>query len=286
MAECPKCNSRLRMRDWKQHCPHCGANIVIYDLQERLMKEADTAEVQYYHFQKKIDCIKASFSGSKLSMVRIVTSILPVVALLLPVVSLTLGVPFTPYSGNMGIIQVADIVGTFDMGALFGMLASSDTRMNALLFILGTVFLLLSVVTLLVHLISVIFTYFPKGKKLLYTLDGIFLVLPVLSAVMFFAMPGNEAISASPSYGYILYILLIILSGVMDFLVFRENIEVKHAPCFVGGIPIEEYLAMVEKGVPQEDIRNEMYKRLTEQQKQKEAALEKELKEKEAAVNG
>ena len=54
MAECPKCKEHLKMTDWKQHCPHCGANVVIYDIQERLMKDADIAEVQYYHFQDKL----------------------------------------------------------------------------------------------------------------------------------------------------------------------------------------------------------------------------------------
>ncbi len=287
MAECPKCKKRLRMRDWKQHCPHCGANIVIYDLQERLMKEADIAEVQYYHFQKKIDWIKAGFAGSKLSMVRIATSILPVTALLLSIVSLTLGTPFAEYSGNTGLIQIIDLIETFDLSVLFGMLSSADTRMTALFFILGLVFLVLSLVSMLIHLISLTFTYFPKGKRLLFTLDGLFLGFSVLSMIFFFASPGNDALSVSPSYGFILYFVLIALSGVMDFLVYREKIEIKHAQCFVGGIPIEEYLSMVEKGVPPEDIRNEMYKRLTEQQKEKEAELEREVKKKkEAEVNG
>ena len=47
MANCPKCGRHLRLIDWKQHCPHCGANIVLYDRQERLMQEADVAEVQH-----------------------------------------------------------------------------------------------------------------------------------------------------------------------------------------------------------------------------------------------
>lgn len=52
MANCPKCNHHLRLADWKQKCPYCGANIVLYDLQERLMADADIAEVQNYHFKR------------------------------------------------------------------------------------------------------------------------------------------------------------------------------------------------------------------------------------------
>ena len=54
MANCPKCNGHLGLKNWRQHCPYCGANIVIYDLQERHMQDADIAEVQNYHFQKKM----------------------------------------------------------------------------------------------------------------------------------------------------------------------------------------------------------------------------------------
>ena len=286
MAECPKCNASLRLTDWKPNCPHCGANIVIYDLQERLMKEADEAEVQYYHFQKKIDCFKAVFAGSKLSVVRIVTSLLPLAALLLPVVNLSLAAPFSEYSGNTGIIQIINLAENFSFSALTQVLFTEETKTAALFFILGAVFLLLGIVTMLVHFISLLFTYFPKGKKLLYILDGIFLASSVLSGVMFFAIPENAVISATPSYGLFLFAVLIILCGVMDFLVYREKIEIKHAQCYVGGIPIEEYFEMVEKGVPAEELRNEMYRRLTEMQLQKEAELNGDTNKKEARVNG
>lgn len=96
MADCPKCKTHLKMTDWRQHCPYCGANIVVYDLQERLMQEADKAEVQHYHFQKKVDRLKASFIGSKLSVVRIFTSLIPIGALFLPIVKIKLTPPFAP----------------------------------------------------------------------------------------------------------------------------------------------------------------------------------------------
>ena len=54
MANCPKCGRHLRLIDWKQTCPHCGANVFLYNLQERLMLDADKAEVQHYYHQKKV----------------------------------------------------------------------------------------------------------------------------------------------------------------------------------------------------------------------------------------
>ena len=68
MANCPKCGRHLRLVDWKQKCPHCGANVFLYDLQERLMQDADKAEVQHFYFQKKVDRAKASYIGSKRAM--------------------------------------------------------------------------------------------------------------------------------------------------------------------------------------------------------------------------
>ena len=100
MANCPKCGVHLKLTDWRQHCPRCGANIVVYDLQERLMQQADVAEVQHYHFQKKIDRLKASFVGSKLAVVRIITSFIPVFALFLPMVNCRLNPALGDFEGN------------------------------------------------------------------------------------------------------------------------------------------------------------------------------------------
>lgn len=86
MAQCPKCAARLRLIDWKQNCPYCGANVFLYNLQERLMLDADKAEVEHYHFQRKIDRAKASFIGSKLAVARIAASVLLIGAVFLPLV--------------------------------------------------------------------------------------------------------------------------------------------------------------------------------------------------------
>ena len=66
----------------------------------------------------------------------------------------------------------------------------------------------------------------------------------------------------------------------IDIAIYKKGIEINHAQCFVGGIPIEEYFKMLEDGVPQEEIRQEMYRRLTELQLQKEAELNKEVAQK------
>lgn len=284
MAECPKCKTHLRLLDWKPNCPHCGANIVVYDLQERLMQEADAAEVQYYHFQKKVDRLKASFIGSKLSIVRIFTSLIPIAALFLPIVKINLSAPFEPYSGNMGILDIYNLFDKLDIGAFLTAIEMNSAA--GLMFTLSVAGLLLSVVVMLLHFLCNMLACSPKGKIRNYTLDIIFIVLVAASMGLFAFIPENPFVSGSLGIGAFLYLVLVILNFIIDILVFRENIEIKHAQCFVGGIPIEEYFEMVERGVSPEELRAEMYKRLTAIQKEQEEKLDAKNKEKEEAVNG
>lgn len=286
MAECPKCNEHLKLTDWKQNCPHCGANIVLYDLQERLMTEADKAEVQYYHFQKKIDRIKAAFIGSKLSIVRIFTSLLPIAALFLPIVKIKLNEPFAPFDGKLGALDIYNMFENLDLGVFSTLMSQDSTKVPAILFGISTVLLLLSLVIMLVHFVSLIGAYSKNGKKLVYTLDIIYLAFVVTAAVCFVVIPENDVISGSLHIGTFVYLLLVAVNFTVDILVYREKIEIKHAQCYVGGIPIEEYFEMLENNVPHDKIRAEMYERLTAMQLEKEAKLEEKAKQEEEKANG
>ncbi len=284
MAECPKCKEHLRLLDWKPNCPHCGANIVVYDLQERLMQEADAAEVQYYHFQKKVDRLKASFIGSKLSIVRIFTSLIPIAALFLPIVKINLSAPFEPYSGNMGFLDIYNLFDKLNIGAFLTAIETDGTA--GVMFTLSVVGLLLSIVVMLLHFLCNMLACSPKGKIRNYTLDIIYIAFVVITMGLFAFIPEKPFVSGSLGVGAFLYLALVILNFVIDILVFRENIEIKHAQCYVGGIPIEEYFEMVERGMSPEDLRAEMYKRLTAIQREQEEKLAEKNKVKEEAVNG
>lgn len=274
MADCPKCRQHLRLTDWKPNCPHCDANIVLYDLQERLMKEADIAEVQYYHFQKKIDRIKTSFIGSKLTVVRIFTSLIPIAALFLPIVKITLSAPFETYDGNMGVLDIYNLFDKLDLGVFVSLIGQSETRVPGILFTASIICLLLSVVTMLVHFLCNMLACSPKGKVRSYSLDIIFIAFVITAMGCFMLIPENNFVSGTLGIGAYLYLLLVIVNFVIDILCFKQNIEVKHSQCYVGGIPIEEYFSMVERGVSQQELRQEMYRRLTAIQKEQEEKLQ------------
>lgn len=278
MADCPKCKKHLRMVDWKQFCPHCGCNIVMYDIQERLMQDADKAEVQHYHFQKKIDRMKASFVGSKLAVVRIFTSLLPVVAIVIPWLKGEFKVPFEPFEGFFTLFTLTDMVEKINISSIADLLATPDGRVSVILLAVGLLTMLLGVVLLLVRFGCLTMACSKKGKKMCYTFDITTLALCIVGIVCLLAVPDNPYFAINYIVAPFAFLALLTVNFIVDVAIFKKGIPVKHEPCFVGGIPIEEYFKMVEDGVPQTELRQEMYRRLTEMQLQKEKTLNEEGK--------
>lgn len=276
MADCPKCGEHLKITDWKQHCPHCGGNIVIYDIQERLMKDADVAEVQYYHFQKKIDRLKASFVGSRLAVIRIFTSLIPILAIVVPFFKCTFNEPFVPFEGFFSLFSLLDILDKFNVDSILSLLDTVDGKLPLAVFLLSVGLILLTIVLLLLRFFCLTMSCSKRGKSICYGFDITLLVLSVVSSVLFFVIPENPYFSINFVIAPIVYFVLLVVNFIVDIAIFKKGINVKHAPCFVGGIPIEEYFQMIENGVPQEEIRSEMYRRLAKMQEEKEAELNKE----------
>lgn len=271
MANCPNCKKHLRIVDWKQKCPHCGANIVLYDMQERLMQDADKAEVQYYYFQKKIDRLKAAFVGSKLSVARIFTSLLPIAGLFLPIVKCNFSEPLSEMSGKLDILKIYNTVGDINLGEALSSVSGADAP-----FLISVILFLLSIVLILVHFILLTLSASPKGKARSYILNTAMLASSVIAAICFSLSPTGAIATGSVQIGGILYILLFALNFAIEIVIYKKGVEVHHKQCYVGGIPIEEYFKMLEDNLPQEEIRREMYKRLTEIEKAKQAEKEQE----------
>lgn len=273
MADCPKCGKHLKMTDWKQYCPHCGGNIVIYDIQERLMKDADIAEVQYYHFQKKIDRLKASFVGSRLAVVRIFTSLIPILAILVPFFKCEFKAPFVDFNGFLSLFSLLDVIETLNVDDVLGLLNTTDGKIPLIVLLIPAALLLLTIVLLLVRFCCLTIACSKKGKAICFGFDIAFIVITIISSVMFFLIPENPYFNIEFILAPFVYLVLLGVNFAVDIAIFKQGIEVKHAPCFVGGIPIEEYFKMLEDNVSHEEIRAEMYKRLAKLQEEKEAKL-------------
>ena len=281
MANCPKCGAHLRMIDWKQRCPHCKANVFLYDLQERLMLDADKAEVQHYHFQKKVDRLKASFIGSKLAITRIVTSVLPIAAAFLPLFRADLSAVSADLPSKFDALKLYDLVDKDDTGALLDYILSSGV--GGKIFLAAIVCLALGLVALLLHLILLFLSCSPKGKIRNLTLSALMVVFPCVSAVlMIFANYKGFAGTVS-TVGTYLFITLASANLLVEQLTFWQGIEITHKQCYVGGIPIEEYFEL-QKTMTPEDLRQEQYRRMQKKREEKEAQLAREQAEKEAAA--
>ena len=273
MANCPKCNAHLKISDWRQHCPHCGANITVYDLQERLMQDADIAEVQNYHFQKKIDRIKTAFIGSPLAITRIFTSLLPAGPLFLTIIKATFSGKLAEASGD---INFMTIYNNFDkLGDVLGLFSGNSVSDKLFVAAFGVFFL--SVLATVVRFVLNALACSPKGKIRNYSMDIILLVTSIIPAILIFAMSNDGVVKASIGIGAILYIVCQIVNVVIDVLFFKKGFEIKHQQCYVGGIPIEEYFEM-EKTMSREEIRAEQYKRLQALQDEKERELNEKAK--------
>ncbi len=271
MANCPKCGKHLKLRDWKQYCPYCGANVVIYDLQERLMQDADKAEVQYYHFQKKVDNVKAAFVGSPLAIARIFTSLIPAGPIFLPLVKAAFSSPFEPADGKFSFI---DIYKNIDkLGPAASLLTSGNK--SELSFCIATLMFAISLVATVLHFILNTLACSPKGKVRNTVIDVIILATTVFSILGIAVMDDSGCVTATLGIGAYLYLAAQLINTILDFVLLNKGIEVKHAQCYVGGIPIEEYFQMLDNGATPDEIRKEQYARLQAIQNKKEEELKK-----------
>lgn len=283
MAKCPKCGRRLTLLDWRPNCPGCGINLVYYGMEERLMDEADVAEAEHAKTQKRIDRLKASFVGSKLTVIRIILSVLPIAALMLPLCSVTYSGPFIEQTTtSINAISIYNLVSSLDFDALFTMIGSD---------VLGTSFIgyagalgciLLSLVMIIVSLVMLTMACGPKGNPRNITLNVITIALAVASGVFFNVFASNisavfpEFISGSLGFGIFVYIAALAVLLAINIIIAVKGVEVKYKACFVGGIPAEEYFELVKNGTPKEVIREKMAEALKAKE---EAEAEKETAE-------
>lgn len=279
MAKCPKCGRKLTLFDWRPNCPGCGINLVYYGMEERLLQEADAAEAEHAKLQKRIDRLKASFVGSKLTIARIFLSILPIAALLLPLCSVTYSGPFIEQTTtNVNAIEIYNLVSSLDFDALFTMIGSGLLGTSFIGYAGALVCILLSLVFVIVSLVMLMLACSPKGNPRNITLNCITILLASASAVFFTVFSNGitavfpEFVSGKLGIGIFVYIALLVVLLVMNIVIAKKGVEVKYKQCFVGGIPAEEYFELVEKGTDIDVIHEMMVKALEDKAAKKETA--------------
>ncbi len=282
MAKCPKCGRKLTLLDWRPNCPGCGVNLVYYGMEERLLKEADAAEAEHARLQKRIDRLKASFVGSKLTIARIILSILPIAALMLPLCSVSYSGPFIEATTtSINAIEIYNLVSSLDFDALITMIGSGVLGTSFIGYAGALVSILLSLVFVIVSLVMLTLACSPKGNPRNITLNVIAIVFAVASGVFFNVFASNisavfpEFVSGSIEFGIFVYIAALALLLAINIIIAVKGVDVKYKQCFVGGIPAEEYFELVEKGTDIDVIHEMMAEALN---KNEEAKAKEEVK--------
>ena len=289
MANCPKCGRKLTLFDWRPNCPECGVNLVYYGLEEKLLDEADAAEAEHAKLQKKIDRLKAAFIGSKLTIIRIVLSLLPIAALLIPLCEVTFKAPFMAAEKTtaVNLIALIDVFSNLDFDALFAMIGSATLKATFIGYAGALVALALSLVFVIVSLIALMGACSKGGNARNITLNSIAIVLAVTSIFFFNSFAANGAavfagyLSGKIGAGIFVYIGMLCLLLGINVLLTIKGTPVKYKQCLVGGLPADQYFELVEKGTPKEEIRALMNKALDEIEAKKEAEEDAKAAEKE-----
>lgn len=63
--KCPKCGRKLSLFYIKENCPDCGANILYYNMEQRLEEDAIKAEAEYAKLNEFLDKITPKFIKNK-----------------------------------------------------------------------------------------------------------------------------------------------------------------------------------------------------------------------------
>ncbi len=255
MAKCPKCDQHLRLIDWRPNCPNCGVNLVYYGMEERLLSDANKAEAEHSHFQKKFDRLKASFIGSKFAIARIVLTVLPIACLFLPWAKILIKAPYIDETVNVSIIKVGMKVAELDFGALFEIMGSEVIGRPFTMFFAALACMLLVAVISLVELILLFLSCSPKGIARNLTLASTGLILT--GAATFIFTKFNSSLTTlfpgtySGNLKFGIFVLMAAFAAVIiiNAIIAKVGIEVKYKQTYICGIPSEEYFAAVDAGI-------------------------------------
>lgn len=93
LANCPKCNHKLRFIDWKPECPNCGVNVIYYNFESQFYIDAKHSEMDVAKIRVKWARVKGAFIGNKLLVARLCLCIAPLLAALLPFGNIRFAIP-------------------------------------------------------------------------------------------------------------------------------------------------------------------------------------------------
>ncbi|MGI6247825.1 MAG: hypothetical protein ACOYJX_00255 [Acutalibacteraceae bacterium] len=155
MANCPKCNYKLRVWHIKAECPNCHVNIPNYDWENRLEQDSAEAEAAFGKMRHTMVYFKYAIIGTPLRIARLPISFLPFFSFLLPLINIQFSMPYFEGNKNRNIITIITELVKADLSSL--MTFCGSPAMGAVAKGLWAAFILLLLAFLSLPLVSLVF---------------------------------------------------------------------------------------------------------------------------------
>ena len=242
-TRCPNCGKEIKWYNIKADCSQCGVSIPNFNWEARLEEDNKKAEEKFGAFYRTLNLFRYSVGGTKLRILRIVMSFIPIIGVI---------VPWARIASDTAALNF-DLLGLFTKGTstinFFGMLFKNlgdiISTMSAEGFsgpvsftILGLLFVLLSVVTLVVAFFLIFITFKKPKTKAMWIADIIGLAFTGVAVFLFSSIGGKigtepftiaeltfENATAGVMWGIFVYMALNLVAFLGNLLVSRADVK-------------------------------------------------------------
>lgn len=233
MANCPKCNHKLRLIDWKPECPNCGVNVLYYGFEERFYMDAKGAEIDAARIRVKWARVKASFIGSKILLARLVLCVLPLAALLISFGNFEITFPLFEKKMQLSVIGLFSFFTDGTLEYLTALKSSDIVGIYAKH--ASNIFLGLCVVAaaaLLVVIFQLLcFISFRKMTFLLVLSNGLGIIAAgwsLIAIYRFSTMTTSAIFTVSNGYGGVVVIVAFAVLFILNILAAKKGLNVQY----------------------------------------------------------
>ena len=256
-AYCPKCNYKLKIRDWRPECPQCGVNILYYGIEDRLREEADAAEYHHALRQPKFDRLKFSLIGHPLSIARLAIGLLPILCLLLPMGKVEYALPFGTHTSTVNLVSIVKffVDNGLDTG-LVQKLIQSDLIGNAMIY-WAVAIVALVLMALLTLVGFFLFTLSCSPRNFAFPIAGIVCACAAFTGYVLMvntlnaALPGIFTGSVNP-LAFIAVLLCFAAMITINAVYRSKKIEVRYTDVSELLLPYNERPSTIEKNKEKE----------------------------------
>lgn len=240
--QCPNCGRELKWYYVKADCPECGVSIPNFNWEARLEKDNIVAEEKFAALYKTLNRLKFSVVGSRLRILRLALSVIPAIGFILP---------WATFKSSNATLSF-DLLGLFtdgestikffgilfkDIGGVISSMSAEGFSGPVSFIMLGLILMLLSVVVIVLAFFMPLVNFKKSDTKAGLIFDIFAVIFAATATVMFFlssskvngasftigALEFADA-SAGVLWGIFVYIALLFVPTVLNFLVSRSEV--------------------------------------------------------------